>query len=167
MEGRVHRSWLWTNRVKIALGIAIFEGLVVAFEKDFSRITVIVIAVPIILFYLLAGRSVDSQLGREVSWVLAASQAFAVVAVIVLTVTNLLGIMLGKWTQNVLTTAKVLGIGGIIVSGLLWARSPREYVAGQVARSTAEQLVSGYLTEDLHRHARRPQANPDSGPGSP
>ena len=77
MEGRVHRSWLWTNRVKIALGIAIFEGLVVAFEKDFSRITVIVIAVPIILFYLLAGRSVDSQLGREVSWVLAASQAFA------------------------------------------------------------------------------------------
>jgi MFS family permease len=32
--------------------------------------------------------------------------------------------------------------------------------------STAEQLVSGYLTEDLHRHARRPQANADSGPGS-
>src|SRR5438105_549876 len=71
MDGHAHRSWLWTNRVKLALGIAIFEGLLVAFEKDFSRITVIVIAVPIILFYLLAGRSVESQLGREISWVLA------------------------------------------------------------------------------------------------
>ena len=94
MEGRVHRSWLWTNRVKIALGIAIFEGLVVAFEKDFSRITVIVIAVPIILFYLLAGRSVESQLGREVSWVLAASQAFAVVAVILAYILSWLALLL-------------------------------------------------------------------------
>src|SRR5438132_6974324 len=94
MEGRVHRSWLWTNRVKIALGIAIFEGLVVAFEKDFSRITVIVIAVPIILFYLLAGRSVDAQLGREVSWVLAASQAFAVGAVILAYILSWLALLL-------------------------------------------------------------------------
>ena len=65
MEGRAHRSWLGTNRVKIALGIAIFEGFLVAFEKDFSRITVIVIAVPIILFYLLAGRSVESRLNQR------------------------------------------------------------------------------------------------------
>ena len=94
MEGHVHRSWLWTNRVKIALGIAIFEGLLVAFEKDFSRITVIVIAVPIILFYLLAGRSVDSQLGREISWVLAASQALAVVAVILAFILGWLALLL-------------------------------------------------------------------------
>ncbi len=30
--------------------------------------------------------------------------------------------------------------------------------------STAEQLVSGYLTEDLQRHEIRPQADPDSSP---
>lgn len=33
--------------------------------------------------------------------------------------------------------------------------------------STAEHLISGYLTEDLHRHARRPQTNPDSDLSSP
>jgi MFS family permease len=31
--------------------------------------------------------------------------------------------------------------------------------------STAEQLVSGYLSEDRHRHAGRLRADPDSGPG--
>ncbi|WP_176449925.1 MFS transporter [Geodermatophilus saharensis] len=32
--------------------------------------------------------------------------------------------------------------------------------------STAEQLVRSYLTEDSQRHAVRPQARPDGGPGS-
>ena len=82
MEASADRSWLWANRVKLALGLAILEGIVVAVESDFSRITVIVIAVPIILFWLLAGRSLDSQLGREISWILAASQALAVIVVI-------------------------------------------------------------------------------------
>ncbi len=31
--------------------------------------------------------------------------------------------------------------------------------------STAEQLVSGYLSEDRRRHAGRLRADPDSGPG--
>jgi hypothetical protein len=33
--------------------------------------------------------------------------------------------------------------------------------------STAELVIGGYLTEDRHRHARRLQAKPDTGPGSP
>jgi hypothetical protein len=76
-------SWLSVNRLKVALGIAVVEGILVAFENDFSRWTVIVLAIPIVLFYLLAGRSLDSQLGREISWVLAMSQALAVVAAII------------------------------------------------------------------------------------
>lgn len=32
--------------------------------------------------------------------------------------------------------------------------------------STAELVIGGYLTEDLHRHTRRPQAKPDTGPAS-
>src|SRR5207248_2367783 len=30
-------------------------------------------------------------------------------------------IVLGKGTQNVLTVAKILGLGGILISGMLWA----------------------------------------------
>jgi hypothetical protein len=71
----------------VALGIALAEGVLVAFEEEFSRWTAIVIAIPIVLFYLLAGRTLDSRLGREISWVLAMSQALAVVvAIIALTV---------------------------------------------------------------------------------
>ncbi len=77
------QSWLRENRLKVALGIAVAEGLFVALEEDFSRVTVIVIAIPVILFWLLAGRTLDSELGREISWILAMSQALAVVAAIV------------------------------------------------------------------------------------
>jgi predicted membrane protein len=82
MEGRPERGRRWDRKVQIALGIAIFEGLVAWLKADWSRVTMIVIAVPIILFYLLAGRTLESRLARETSWVLALSQAFAVVAVI-------------------------------------------------------------------------------------
>jgi predicted membrane protein len=82
-DGAEKPSWLYVNRLKVALGIAVVEGILVALENDFSRWTVIVLAIPIVLFYLLAGRSLDSQLGREISWVLAMSQALAVVAAII------------------------------------------------------------------------------------
>jgi hypothetical protein len=76
-------SWLRENRLKIALGIAVAEILFVALEEDFSRVTVIVIAIPVILFWLLAGRTLDSELGREISWILAMSQALAVVGAVI------------------------------------------------------------------------------------
>src|SRR5437762_389498 len=44
---------------------------------------------------------------------------YAVVAVTVLSVLNILGVVFGKGTQNVLTAAKVLGLGGILVAGFL------------------------------------------------
>ena len=77
------RSWLRENRLKIALGIAVAEGLFVALEEDFSRVTVIVIAIPVVLFWLLAGRTLESATGRDVSWILAMSQALAVCAAII------------------------------------------------------------------------------------
>ncbi|HST26506.1 MAG TPA: hypothetical protein VLJ76_10975 [Gaiellaceae bacterium] len=70
------------TRVKIALAIAAVEGLFVAVTHDWSKWTLIVVSVPIILFYLLAGRTLDSSLGRQLSWVLAASQALAVILVL-------------------------------------------------------------------------------------
>jgi predicted membrane protein len=76
-------TWLFANRMKLAFGIAVAEGILVALENDFSRWTVIVLAIPIVLFYLLAGRSLESRTGREISWILAMSQALAVVAAII------------------------------------------------------------------------------------
>jgi hypothetical protein len=79
--------WLAARRLKIALGVAVLEGIIVAFAKDISSWTVIIISAPIIAFYLFAGRSLDSDTGRQLSWVAAASQAFAVLlAVIALTI---------------------------------------------------------------------------------
>ncbi len=39
-------------------------------------------------------------------------------AIMLLTITNLLGLQIGKWTQNVLTLLKVVGLGVIILVGL-------------------------------------------------
>ena len=46
--------WLYARRLKIALGIAVLEGIFVAFAKDFSQWTVIIISIPIIGFYIFA-----------------------------------------------------------------------------------------------------------------
>jgi len=46
---------------------------------------------------------------------------YAVASVVILTAINVLGVREGKWTQNVLTTIKVLGLAVIFVVGLLFA----------------------------------------------
>ena len=43
----------------------------------------IIISAPIIAFYLFAGRTLDSDTGRQLSWIAAASQAFAVLLCVV------------------------------------------------------------------------------------
>ena len=42
---------------------------------------------------------------------------FAAAAVVVLTIINIMGVKTGKWTQNILTLAKVLGMAAIIIVG--------------------------------------------------
>jgi FtsH-binding integral membrane protein len=101
------------TRVKIALAIAAAEALVVAISHDWSKWTVIVVAIPIILFYLLAGRSLESRLGRETSWVLAASQALAVVVVVL-------------WYWIKLLTFITAGVFAVIALYLLFADRPSE-----------------------------------------
>ncbi len=59
----------------------------------------------------------------------AQSLGVAVAVVIGLTAVNLLGISTGKWTQNILSIAKVVGLAGIIVAGLALAHSPAPVVA--------------------------------------
>ena len=75
--------WLEARRLKIALGLAFLEGIIVALEKDFTRWTVIIISAPIIAFYVFAGRTLDSDTGRQLSWIAAATQAFAILLCVI------------------------------------------------------------------------------------
>ncbi len=75
--------WLAERRLKIALWIAVLEGILVAVAKGWSIWTVIIISAPIIAFYLFAGRSVQSDAGRQLSWIAAAAQSFAVILCVV------------------------------------------------------------------------------------
>lgn len=49
---------------------------------------------------------------------------YAAAAILVLTLINMLGVVLGKWTQNLLTVVKVLGLLAIVAVGLLAPPSP-------------------------------------------
>jgi len=57
--------------------------------------------------------------GIPKEWQREGSLACALGAVTLLSVLNLLGVTFGKRTQNLLTLAKVLGLGGILVAGFL------------------------------------------------
>ena len=59
----------------------------------------------------------------------------AVVAIALLTIINILGVVLGKQTQNLLTVVKVLGLAAIVVAGFLWAEPHRVIVRGIEAKS--------------------------------
>ena len=48
--------------------------------------------------------------------------ALALLPIVVLTATNILGVRMGRLTQNTLTVVKVLGLGGVLVAGFVWAR---------------------------------------------
>jgi amino acid transporter len=50
---------------------------------------------------------------------------YAGLAVLVLTLLNVLGVTLGKTTQNILSAVKVLGLLGILVAGFAWGQPDR------------------------------------------
>ena len=56
--------------------------------------------------------------GEMAPWVLV---AYAAASIIVLTGINILGVQEGKWTQNVLTTAKLVGLAAIVAVGFTHA----------------------------------------------
>jgi hypothetical protein len=68
--------------MRIALGIAVIEAVLAALFHDLSRWTIVALAAIAVPVYLLWGRERRSDTLRQVSWIAAASQALAVVAVI-------------------------------------------------------------------------------------
>jgi hypothetical protein len=68
------------HRVRIALWVAIIEGLVVIFSSGLTKWTVMVLAIIAGLLYLL-GRNAKSNVIRQLVWIFAASQLLAFVLV--------------------------------------------------------------------------------------
>lgn len=62
--------------------------------------------------------------------------AYALGSVAILTLINMLGVPQGKWTQNVLTVAKVLGLLGIVIVGFAFP-APVDAVAAQAPAQSA------------------------------
>jgi hypothetical protein len=74
--------WLRDRRLRLVLWVAVIEGVIVALTSDISRWTVLVIAAIVLAFYVLAGRNMRWDVGRELSWIAAASQSLAILVVI-------------------------------------------------------------------------------------
>jgi hypothetical protein len=85
--------WLRARRLRFALWIAVLEAVIAALSHDVSRWTIIVLALIFVPIYLTWGhRQRDTT--RQVSWIAAASQALAVVAVLVAYVAGLFVLVL-------------------------------------------------------------------------
>jgi hypothetical protein len=89
-----HRStpgsrWLRAHRVRIAIAIAVVEGLLVVLNVVDWWLAVLVAAAAI-GFYLVAGRELRSYTLRQLSWIAAAAQALVVlVPVLVFVISGL------------------------------------------------------------------------------
>ena len=94
-----HRSsrtgrWLRARRIRIVLWIAVLEGIIVALAHDVSRWTVIIIAIPLLALYIFWGRRASSDTFRQMTWIAGASQALAVVVVIMAFILSWLALLM-------------------------------------------------------------------------
>ena len=99
------------NRIKVSLWIAVAEGLL-TLVGIIPHWLVYVLAAVAIAFWAGAGRNYSSNLGRQLSWIFAASQAAAVLVPIVW--------FLAK-------TAAIIAIAIIAVVALIYLFTEREH----------------------------------------
>jgi hypothetical protein len=74
-------GWLHERRWRVSLWIAVVECVIVAVAHDVSRWTVLALAAISFVIYYAVGRTRSGAL-HEVSWILGASQALALLAAI-------------------------------------------------------------------------------------
>jgi hypothetical protein len=74
-------GWLRARRIRLALWIAVAEGIVVAFSLGVTKWAVIVLAA-LSVFTFAYGRNNSSNLVRQVLWIFAASQLLALLLVL-------------------------------------------------------------------------------------
>jgi hypothetical protein len=95
LEGGSTRTgrWLRGRRVRLALWVAVIEGVLVALTPDLTKWTVLVLGVILLAFYMVAGRNIRWDVARQLSWIAAASQALAILVVILAFVLGALAIV--------------------------------------------------------------------------
>lgn len=86
--------WLRERRIRIALWVAVIEGLIAAFSHDIGRWTILVMAVIVLAFYIVAGRQLKWDVARELTWIAAASQVLAILVIIFAFVLKLIAIVI-------------------------------------------------------------------------
>jgi hypothetical protein len=74
-------GWLRQHRVRTALWIAVAEVILAALTATVSKVLIIVLGLIAIPIYLIWGKDQRGTI-RQVSWIAAASQALAIVAVL-------------------------------------------------------------------------------------
>ncbi len=87
------RPRLSDTRVKIALFVAGFEGLLLLFGR-LSRWVLIAVSIPVVLLYFMRGRELRPGLARNALWVVAAAQLLVIVVAIVAFFVSLLFVVL-------------------------------------------------------------------------
>jgi len=85
--------WLRARRLRLALWVAVVEGLLVALTPDLTKWTVLIIGTILLAFYIVAGRDMRWDVARQLSWIAAASQALAILVVILAFVLKLVAIV--------------------------------------------------------------------------
>jgi len=111
-------------------------GGAVGFLFVWARATVIQTGAIAMLAYVFGDYA-----ARLLEWEHPAPMLFALLATVILTVCNVVGLRAGKWTQNLLTAAKVVGVLAIVVVGLLVAR-PAAASAPAAAPATASTAAA-------------------------
>ena len=86
--------WLRERRLRLALWIAILEGIVVALEHGVSRWTVLFLAVAVLALYMFWARTIRWDAGRQIAWIVAASQCLALLVVILAFIVKVFAIIL-------------------------------------------------------------------------
>ena len=69
--------WLRERRVRLALWIAVLEGVVVAVSGNFSKWSVLIIAALVLGLYVVLRDRLTWDAARQVLWIVAASQLLA------------------------------------------------------------------------------------------
>jgi hypothetical protein len=84
--------WLHARRLRIALWIAVIEGILVAFHVIPWWLAVAAAAI-LVLFYFWAGRELRSNTARNVFWIAATSQALVALVPILVAVVGTLALI--------------------------------------------------------------------------
>ena len=74
--------WLRDRRLRIALWIAVLEGIIVAVSGQFSKWTIMIIAALVLGLYVALRDRLTWDAGRQVLWIVAASQVLALLVVL-------------------------------------------------------------------------------------